>query len=306
VPDADDTPGAILALLALSTERAAELDSALSSAIGWLLDLQNRDGGWPTFCRGWGALPFDRSAPDITAHALRALTAWRRRNEAILNAKAVNRSLPDAVIDGAAKTKAERLIENGLLINRVELAVTRGFRYLEKAQRPDGSWLPLWFGNQFGQNDENPTYGTARVLAAYRDADRFDAPAAGRGIDWLCTNQNEDGGWGATVGLASSNEETALAVDALLAVRPESVPAQLGVTWLLDSVESGRFREPAPIGFYFAKLWYFENLYPLAFIVAALRRAKQLYSPAGRIFHPSEQSIDSRERTEASSRVAGG
>src|SRR5262249_16997926 len=27
----------------------------------WLLRLQNRDGGWPTFCRGWGALPFDRS-----------------------------------------------------------------------------------------------------------------------------------------------------------------------------------------------------------------------------------------------------
>ena len=25
-------------------------------ARGWLLKLQNRDGGWPTFCRGWGKL----------------------------------------------------------------------------------------------------------------------------------------------------------------------------------------------------------------------------------------------------------
>jgi hypothetical protein len=40
--------------------------------VRWLLDLQNGDGGIPTFCRGWGALPFDRSAPDLTAHALRA------------------------------------------------------------------------------------------------------------------------------------------------------------------------------------------------------------------------------------------
>jgi squalene-hopene/tetraprenyl-beta-curcumene cyclase len=39
------------------------------------LGLQNRDGGIPTFCRGWGA--FDRSSPDITAHALRARAAWR-------------------------------------------------------------------------------------------------------------------------------------------------------------------------------------------------------------------------------------
>ncbi|MEZ6048428.1 MAG: hypothetical protein R3C11_23220 [Planctomycetaceae bacterium] len=46
--------------------------------MNWLLDLQNRDGGWPTFCRGWGALPFDRSAPDLTAHALRALHQYQR------------------------------------------------------------------------------------------------------------------------------------------------------------------------------------------------------------------------------------
>jgi squalene-hopene/tetraprenyl-beta-curcumene cyclase len=38
-------------------------------------------------------------------------------------------------------------------------------------------------------------------------------------------------------------------------------------------VEDGSFREPSPIGFYFAKLWYFERLYPLIFAVAALRVA---------------------------------
>ena len=30
--------------------------------------------------------------------------------------------------------------------------------------------------------------------------------------------------------------------------------------------------EPAPIGFYFAKLWYYERAYPLVFAVGALGR----------------------------------
>ena len=42
-------------------------------ALDWLIHLQNRDGGWPTFCRGWGALPFDRSGCDLTAHVLRIM-----------------------------------------------------------------------------------------------------------------------------------------------------------------------------------------------------------------------------------------
>src|SRR5262249_43991673 len=73
VPDADDTPGALLALANLGG-----LDSGAARAGSrWLLDLQNADGGWPTFCRGWGRLAFDRSGSDLTAHALRALHRFR-------------------------------------------------------------------------------------------------------------------------------------------------------------------------------------------------------------------------------------
>ncbi len=45
---------------------------------------------------------------------------------------------------------------------------------------------------------------------------------------------------------------------------------------LIEAVESGRFREASPIGFYFAKLWYYEKLYPLIFTVAALGRASRI------------------------------
>ena len=62
VPDADDTPGALLALRAwwnlpeLADDKRKQILLSARSGIRWLLDLQNRDKGWPTFCRGWGRL----------------------------------------------------------------------------------------------------------------------------------------------------------------------------------------------------------------------------------------------------------
>ena len=46
-----------------------------------------------------------------------------------------------------------------------------------------------------------------------------------------------------------------------------------GLTWLVSTVEENRHRESSPIGFYFAKLWYYERLYPLTFMAGALGRA---------------------------------
>jgi squalene-hopene/tetraprenyl-beta-curcumene cyclase len=233
VPDADDTPGAILALVNLqaSWER-------WEAAARWLYGLQNRDGGMPTFCRGWSGLPFDRSGSDLTAHALRA---WKT-------------------------------------IRRDERAEQAAFAYLAREQRPDGSWLPLWFGNQHAPDDINPTYGTSRVLAAYRDLGRMDIPEAQRGFTFLRTIQNADGGWGGAKDTPSSVEETALALDALLALpeaKSDPVIAR-GLGWLMDAVEAGRLHEPTPIGFYFAKLWYFEKMYPIVWTVMALGRARHL------------------------------
>jgi squalene-hopene/tetraprenyl-beta-curcumene cyclase len=236
VPDADDTPGAILALCNLNIGF-----ETWGFARNWLKELQNRDGGWPTFCRGWGKLPFDRSGTDLTAHALRAF--WR-------------------LSDGNREDW-----------HRLYGAITdRGLEYLARQQRTDGSWLPLWFGNQHAPDDENPTYGTARVLAAYRDLDLMETDPARRGIGWLLQNQNDDGGWGGVRGTPSSIEETALAVEVLLSTTQRDA-AERGLGWLIERVEQGILHEPTPIGFYFAKLWYFEKMYPLAFAVAALGRA---------------------------------
>ena len=233
VPDGDDTSGALLALAALAAGTddahspaprdprgvhrgfAAHDDEILAAAqagVGWLIDLQNDDGGIPTFCRGWGRLPFDQSSPDLTAHALRAWRAWRGVDP------------------------------------RVDRAMERAAAYLVRHQRPDGSWVPLWFGNPWTPDQTNPVYGTARVLEC---RDLLPTPARRRGEAFLRTMQQDDGGFGTV-------EETALAVAATGDPR--------GRQWLLTRAAF----EPAPIGLYFAKLWYFEKLYPLIFTVAAL------------------------------------
>lgn len=256
VPDADDTPGALLALAAwrdapsCRREDRTRIEQAAGPGLRWLAALQNRDGGWPTFCRGWGRLPFDRSGADLTAHALRALAAWRAHPAA------------------AAMQRSER----------------RGFRFLERQQRPDGSWVPLWFGNQDHPAEENPVYGTAKVLLAYACRPNRGSDAVRRGLDWLCKAQNQDGSWGGGRELidaagrpaVGSIEETALAIEALLSFEDHPAASQAGwrgTAWLIQRVEDGRFIQPSPIGFYFAKLWYYEKLYPILFTVAALARA---------------------------------
>ena len=266
VPDADDTAAAVLSLCAwephCNESQRRDLLCDVDSGINWLIKLQNKDGGWPTFCKGWGRLPFDRSSSDITAHVLRALQRWRK----VGGEKANNQHVKD----------------------RISSAVQSGVDFLERRQKTDGSWYPLWFGNQHHPEEANPVYGTAKVLLMYDELGWRHKEAARRGVDWLIGVQHASGGWGVTGSVlpdsceCCSVEETALAVDALLPFAQDSEEVassvDLGLSWLVDSVLNGQWTKPSPIGFYFAKLWYHERLYPQIFATRALASACRVLS----------------------------
>lgn len=275
VPDADDTPGALLALWHLAGTDAAE---PATRGVRWLLDLQNADGGIPTFCRGWGLLPFDRSSADLTAHALRAWATW----------------FDHVPLD---------------LQHRIRRGARNALRFLANTQRSDGAWAPLWFGNQHATGEENLTYGTSRVLLALATTNIPDVARERAlcrdesAVNWLLSSQNGDGGWGGGPATPSSIEETALAVEALAAAvtgagsttTPHGAAdirsaVSRGLVWLDANTNHGRDFPPSPIGFYFAKLWYFERMYPVVYTLAAVGRAAQLDNHAAAVAgapHPS-------------------
>ena len=105
-----------------------------------------------------------------------------------------------------------------------------------------------------------------------------DVVNAERGRRWLLEIQNADGGWGGGANTPSSIEETALALEALATALDNSavIDAAIarGISALDQLTRQGAEFPASPIGFYFAKLWYFERLYPAVFTVAALARVR--------------------------------
>jgi squalene-hopene/tetraprenyl-beta-curcumene cyclase len=236
VPDADDTAAALNALAMLQQP----FSPTVAAGLTWLLEITNRDGGIPTFCKGWGHLPFDRSAPDLSAHALMAYAAWQDRVPEPLRAR---------LVEGIAGIK----------------------RYLRTSQDAEGAWCPLWFGDQQAPGHRSRVYGTAAVLESLAGSPEM-TDLAGPAIAWLLASQNADGGWGGEAGTPSVAETTGRAISALALYPPGLAAAQRGALWLCDQAEThGGKLKASPIGLYFASLWYDEPLYPLVFALPALQ-----------------------------------
>lgn len=242
VPDADDTAGALVALHVLSE---GAYSPEVGKGIEWLLDLQNKDGGMPTFCKGWGKLPFDRSSPDLSAHAFLAFECWLDM-------------LPQGL-----RSKCER--SKGRLL-----------AWMAKTQSADGSWIPLWFGDQDAQNERAPVYGTATAVEYLSaSSDPLARQLVQQGCCYLLSAQNNDGGWGGATGITSKVTFTARSLSALASCPDtDKGPLEQGMNYLYERYEAGELFRQEPIGLYFARLWYSEELYTLTFVLNALKKVK--------------------------------
>jgi hypothetical protein len=218
----------------------------------WLLKIQNKDGGIPTFCKGWGRLPFDQSCADLTGHAL---LAWIKTLD-ILREK----------------------VPNGIY-REILGGIRKATKYLKRKQDSEGFWLPLWFGSQLTDDKHNPVYGTSRVgtyLHDCIDCKILDSNIKNQFTDMLLkaqkyikNQQNIDGSWGASKDKNGTIEETSLAISTIANYDIEA--GLKGLKWIENQI-SGNGIKSSPIGLYFASLWYDEKMYPLIFYIEALRR----------------------------------
>ena len=239
-PDADDTSGALVALHILTTGVYCK---EVGKGIEWLLALQNKDGGMPTFCKGWGKLPFDRSSPDITAHSILAFELWH-----------------DTLPSGLQK--------------KTKKSIRRMLCWMQKIQATDGSVIPLWFGDQDAKDEKSPVYGTT-MTAEYLSCSKEPVAQeiAAKGLRFILASQNEDGGWGGAKNVLSKVTLTARAISALASFPDvDKTTIERGFNYLYNAYTKGELLRPEPIGLYFSRLWYSEEMYNITFVLNALKK----------------------------------
>ncbi|MDH6358471.1 prenyltransferase/squalene oxidase repeat-containing protein [Parabacteroides sp. PF5-9] len=243
VPDADDTSGALVALHILQD---GVYCPEVGKGIEWLLALQNSDGGMPTFCKGWGKLPFDRSSPDISAHSLLAFELW----------------LEVLPVD---------------LQQRCKKSIRRMLNWMRSIQAADGSWTPLWFGDQNANDERSPVYGTAMTVEYLSTSGEPVAQEMiGKGLQYILSTQNEDGGWGGAKDVASKVTLTSRALSALASFPDSNADVmERAFDFLYRRYQEGELFRAEPIGLYFSRLWYSEELYNITFALNAIKKYRK-------------------------------
>lgn len=243
-PDTDDTAEAILAMQGLD-----DLKAPITSAVRFLLNRQNRDGGWGAFAKDNLPHPFleklakpfsdsadlfDESCPDITGHVL------------------------------------EALISAGIPAHHP--SIRRAVDYLKRTQHPDGFWEGRW--------GVNTLYGTSAAIIGLKKANEDSSLSIA--LDWLKKRQNPDGGFGeSTLSYsepqwrgkgASTPTQTAWVLLALCTMGDPSRVSQKATEYLLSKIESeGRWIDKSSVGTGHPGLIYMDYpSYPYAFPLMAL------------------------------------
>lgn len=160
-PDVDDTIQVLHVLNCLSLSKKEKQD-AIDRGLGWILSMQNDDGGWAAFDKNnkqqvVNKIPFsdhgaclDPSSPDITARVITLLTEF-------------------------GFTKDEEVIDKAL-------------NYLYSNQSPFGGWFGRWGINYI--------YGTWAVLTCLEAiGEDSNSKPVKRAVRWLKEIQNGDGGF---------------------------------------------------------------------------------------------------------------
>jgi squalene-hopene/tetraprenyl-beta-curcumene cyclase len=226
-PDVDDTAAIILAQIKHDVA-SVKSDSVLAAA-RWIMGMQNRDGGWAAFDVQndklfLNKIPFsdmdslcDTSCADITGRILEAFGLMMQR------------------------TPEKDITSHCVPTLPLRAACTRGIQYLASTQEPNGAWFGRWGCNY--------VYGTSHALCGlwYFPEDPRVAGMVSKGVRWMRSKQQADGGWGESVlsyrspsedKQQSTPSQTAWALMGLLAhVSPRDVAIERGIRYLVTTLQ---------------------------------------------------------------------
>lgn len=218
-PDIDDTAMVLLALEHAQASDPLKQNNAERRAIDWLFGMQSSDGGWAAFDvdNNWQVLskvPFadhnamlDPTCPDITGRVLEALCrrGFTTSDERIANA--VKYLLTHQREDGSwyGRWGVNYVYGTFLALRGLKAAgivpshpaVRKANEWLRSVQRADGGWgedCSSYAAHEFVPAASTPSQ-TAWGLIGLAAADSHADAAVTRGLDWLLSNQDVNGGW---------------------------------------------------------------------------------------------------------------
>jgi squalene cyclase len=182
MPDSDDTGVAVAAIATLAGERAPrDVFSAIDKGIAWLRDMQNPDGGFPTFV--WG-LPSKKPGPMFLADVPASVEGFSGLVEF---ARDPPPEAGDPALEGVTGRVLWGLGRAG--VGRDDPAVCRAVQFLIAQQCESGAWWGRWKVAYLAE--------TATVLMGLAAVgEDMSASYVARATSFLEACQNADGGFG--------------------------------------------------------------------------------------------------------------